>query len=164
MEIFVYIPTQRYDAPSGKVMKIFVEILSVELEVVFYRKWNAERVIVFQSGILQHAQSVNNYVQIRKRIFFRLKLWNRGAFDRLVKDTYNSEMGYLRKARGNQTMEESHQTFSNLVLKEKLCKTIHFVCEREKGGVFNQKNWMRIVRALSTRPSHRFWRGEILAK
>ena len=60
--------TQRYDAPSGKVGKIFAGSLSVELDRVHARKWNAERVIVFQYVILQRAQGVNNYAQIRKRI------------------------------------------------------------------------------------------------
>ena len=48
----VCLPTQRYDAPSGKVGKIFVGILSVELDGVCARKWNNESVIVFQSVIL----------------------------------------------------------------------------------------------------------------
>ena len=61
-------PTQRYDAPSGKVRKISVVILSVEINGDDARKWNAERVIVFQSVILQRAQVVNNYAQIRKGI------------------------------------------------------------------------------------------------
>ena len=43
----VRMPTQRYDAPSGKFGKRFVVILSVELDRVCARKWNAERVIVF---------------------------------------------------------------------------------------------------------------------
>ena len=77
-EKLVCIPTQRYDPPSGKVGKIFVGILSVELDGIRARKWNAERVIVFQSVILQRAQGVKNYAQIRKRILFRLDLWNRG--------------------------------------------------------------------------------------
>ena len=54
-EKLVCMPTQCYDAPSGKVGKIFVVILSVELDGVCARKWNAERVIVFQSVILQRA-------------------------------------------------------------------------------------------------------------
>ena len=72
------IPTQRYDAPSGKVGRIFVVILSLELEGVFARKWNDERVIVFQSITLQLAQSVNNSAQIRKRIFSNqlVELWS----------------------------------------------------------------------------------------
>ena len=61
---------QRYAAPSEKVGKIFVGILSVELDGVCARKWNAERVIVFQLFILQHKQSVNNSAQIRKYILF----------------------------------------------------------------------------------------------
>ena len=69
-EKLVFMPTQRYDAPSGKVGNIFVGILSIELDGVCTRKWNAERVIVFQSVILQHAQGVNNSAQIRKRILF----------------------------------------------------------------------------------------------
>ena len=102
----VCMPTQRYDAPSGKVGKRFLVILSVELDDVRSRKWNAERVIVFQSVILQRTQGDKNYEQIRKHIFFRIDLWNRGALDEIVKDTYKSTMGYLGKACGTQTMEE----------------------------------------------------------
>ena len=85
--------TQSYDAPSRKIGKRFMRILSVELDGVRTRKWNAERVIVFQYIILQHTQGVNNFAQIRKRILFPLDLWNRGAFYKLVKETYNSAMG-----------------------------------------------------------------------
>ena len=70
----VCIPTQRYDSPSRKVGNIFVGILSVEPDGFHARKWNAERVIFFQSVILQHAQGVINAAQIRKRILFRLNL------------------------------------------------------------------------------------------
>ena len=133
---FVCFPTQRYDAPSGKVGKRFVGLLSAELYGIRARKWNAERVIIFQSVILQRAQGVNNTAQIRKRILFQLDLWNLGAFGELVKDTYNSAIRYLGKALGTQTTEELHQTFSNLVLKGKLRETVRFVCEREKGGSF----------------------------
>ena len=61
---------QLYDAPSGKVGKRFVGILSVELDRVCSRKWNAERVIIFQSVTLQRAQGVNNSAKIRKHILF----------------------------------------------------------------------------------------------
>ena len=63
-------------------------------------------------------------------------MWNREAFDELVKDTYNSAMEYLGKYRGNQTMEERHWTFLNLVLKGKFHKAVRSMCERENGGVF----------------------------
>ena len=116
-------PTQRYDAPSGKVGEIFVGILSVELDGVSARKWNAEMVIIFTSVMLQLAQGVNNFVQIRKHILFLFNCWNRGAFDELVKDTYNSEIGYLGQARGNQTKEQQHKPFSNLVPKGKVARS-----------------------------------------
>ena len=66
----VCMPTQSYDAHYGKVWKKFVGILSVELDWVRARNWNAERVIVFKSVTLQRAQGVNNSAQIRKRILF----------------------------------------------------------------------------------------------
>ena len=100
-----FLPNRRYDAPSRKGGKRFVGFLSIKVDGVCARKWNADRVIVFQSVILQCAQGVNKSAQIRKRILFRLNFWNRGAFDKLVKDMYNSTMGYLGKFCGNQ-MEE----------------------------------------------------------
>ena len=69
VEKLVCMPTQRYDAPSGKFGNRFVGIMSVELDRVCARKWNAERVIVFQSVILQRAQGVTNSAQILKHIF-----------------------------------------------------------------------------------------------
>ena len=65
-EKIICIPMQRYDAPSGKVGKIFVGILSIELDGVRARKWNAERVINFRSVILQRSQGVNNSAKILK--------------------------------------------------------------------------------------------------
>ena len=96
-EKLIYMPTQRYDAPSGKFGKIFVGILSVELDGVRARKWNTERVIIFQSIILQRTQGVNNSAQIRNRILFQLNLWNRGAFDNLVKGNSKFRYGIPRK-------------------------------------------------------------------
>ena len=70
VEKLVCLPAQCYDAPSGKVGKIFVGILSVELDGVRARKWNAERVVFFQSVILEQDQGVNNSAQTRKSILF----------------------------------------------------------------------------------------------
>ena len=70
VEKLIFIPTQHCDAPSGKVRKRFVGIMSVELYRVGDKNWNAERVIIFQSVNLHQAQGVNNSAQIKKRIFF----------------------------------------------------------------------------------------------
>ena len=85
MEKLVCLLTQRYDAPSGKVGKRFVGILSVEVDRIHARKWNAERVIVFHTVILQRGQGVNNSAQIRMLILFQLDFWNHGAFEELMK-------------------------------------------------------------------------------
>ena len=60
----VFMTTQRYKTSSGKFGKVFVVILYVELYRVCARKWNVERVIVFQYVILQRAQVVNNSAKI----------------------------------------------------------------------------------------------------
>ena len=91
---------------------------------------------MFKSVTLQRAQGVNNSAQIFKRIQFGLDYWNRGEYDELVKDTYNLIMGYMGKYCWNQTEEQCHQTFSNLVLKGRLREALQFLCDREKGGVF----------------------------
>ena len=64
--------TQHYDMPSGKVGKTFVGILSLELDGVTARKWNTERVIVFQSVIIQRAQGVNSSARTCNPILFQL--------------------------------------------------------------------------------------------
>ena len=53
-----------------------------------------------------------------------------------MNDTYNSALGYLRKSRGSQTEDQCHRTVSNLVLKGKFLEAVQFVCDREKGVIF----------------------------
>ena len=108
-------PNQCYDAPSGKVGKRFVGILYIELDGVRARKWNAERVIVFQSVILKLAQGANNSAQICKRILFQPNLWNCGVFEKSWKTRkiplwYTSEKlaGIKRKS----NVIERYQTLS----------------------------------------------------
>ena len=72
-------------------------IISIELYVVRTRKWNYERVIVFQSVILQHAQGDNNSKHIYVCILFQLDFWYCMAFDEIIKDTFKSATCYLEK-------------------------------------------------------------------
>ena len=69
-EKLVFFPTQLYNAPSGKVDKRFVANISVEIDGIRAWKWNSNRVIVFQSVILQHDQAVSNSKYICARIQF----------------------------------------------------------------------------------------------
>ena len=99
-EKIIFMPTQRYDVPSRKFGKIFVVTLSVKLDDVRARKWNSERLVVFQSVILQSAQGVNNSKHIHARIFFWLNCWNCALFEKITKDTFNATNEYLGKALG----------------------------------------------------------------
>ena len=47
-----YVLTQSYDVPSGKFLRRFVGMISVELDRICARKWIYDSVIVFQSVIL----------------------------------------------------------------------------------------------------------------
>ena len=131
-------PTQLYDVQSVKFGRRFVRTLSVDLENVRSRKWNSEKMIFFQSVILQRSQGVNNYKHIHSRILFLLKFWNHGAFDKLVKVAFNAATGYLGKACGVQTEEQRHRTFSNLVLKGKLREAVRFFRAWQTGDFSTQ--------------------------
>ena len=51
-------PSRRYEAPSGKVGRRFVNALVGELRGIPDRRWNSERFIVFQTVTLQRARHV----------------------------------------------------------------------------------------------------------
>ena len=61
----VCLPTQRYNVTSGQVRKRFVSTLTAEPNGRRGRKWNAERVIVFQTFILQRVRPVTGAKNIR---------------------------------------------------------------------------------------------------
>ena len=132
-------PNQRYNVLSEKTGRRFVATLSVELDGVQAWKWNSERVIIFQLVILQCSQGVNNAKDIRAHIIFQLNFWNCGAFEELVKDTFNAATG-LGKARGIQSEEQHHHMFSDLVLKGKLREAVRFFYSWETGEFFNPMN------------------------
>ena len=80
-------PSRRYDVPSGKVRRRFVETLGGELHGVRYRQWNLERFIVFHIVILKRARHVTASHAIRRRIGKRLDTWEAGRHGIFVEDT-----------------------------------------------------------------------------
>ena len=107
-------PTQCYT--SAKVGKIFFETLLVDLDSVQTQKWKYDKVTIFQSVILQCAQDINNDKHIRMCIQFQLDFWNCGSCDKLMKDTFNVDTGFMRKTRMIQHREQHNHTFLNLDL------------------------------------------------
>ena len=80
MGIVIVFPTQWYGVPSVRIGKRFVETIVVEIDRVWNRHWNAERV-VFQMVILQKVCLVSGASNIRDWINSRLNLCNRGAYN-----------------------------------------------------------------------------------
>ena len=53
MEKFVCLTTQLYTVPSGRDGNFFISTPAAELDDILVWKWNTERVVMFQTGILQ---------------------------------------------------------------------------------------------------------------
>ena len=92
-------PPRRYDAPSGKVGRRFVNVLVREMRGVLDRQWNSERFIVFQTVTLQRARHVTASWDLRRRIEKRLDAWEAGGQKMLVEDTLRSSTQYLTAVR-----------------------------------------------------------------
>ena len=92
-EKLVCLPTQSYDAPSGQVGNFFVSILAVELDVIQDQKWNSNRVIVFQSVIVQLIQLATGTNNICAQTDFGIDCWNHGTFGGLLNNTYTTASG-----------------------------------------------------------------------
>ena len=70
-----FMPSRRYDVPSGRVGSRFVGTLGEELKGGRDRRWNSGRFIVFQTVILQQARNVTASQAIQWRIGKRLDAW-----------------------------------------------------------------------------------------
>ena len=77
-------PPRRYNAPSGKVGRRYVNSLALELQGIRDRRCNSERFIVFQTVTLQRARHVTASRDIRRRIKKRLDAWEAGRYTILV--------------------------------------------------------------------------------
>ena len=159
--MFAY-PTLRRTIRKSR--KNIFATLSVKLDGIRARKWNSKRVIIFLLVILQRAEAVNNAKHICTRIQFWLYFWNRGAFEKLAKDTFNTASVFLGKACRIQSKDQHHHKFLKLVLKGKLHEVVIFFCIQETGEFFNPENWQRIEWALFKNPSRQSWQENIRTK
>ena len=76
--------TQRYDIPSGHIGNQFVGIILVDLDRIWNHQWNAERVLIFQTVILQRVSGVSESRNIPDPIESQINLWKKGDYDELV--------------------------------------------------------------------------------
>ena len=133
---FVCMTIQRYYAPSGKVSERSLRIQSVELDGVRARKWNADGVIIYQSVLPQHAQGLNNSVQIRKRILFWIDLCNCGEFYQFLKNMYNYTMGYPRNILVHKLRRNVINRFWTFSWRGNYVKPYNSSLKEKRGGVF----------------------------
>ena len=70
----------------------------MELDVIQAQKWNSNRVIVFQSVIVQLIQLVTGTNNICAQTDFGIDCWNHGTFEKLVNNTYTIVRGYPGRA------------------------------------------------------------------
>ena len=111
-------------------------IIAVELDKIWNQHWNAEKVIFFQTVILQCVRLVSGARTICDHITSRPDLCNKGAYDFLVYNSYGVAEAFLGNNRRTQTQEKLHLILSNLVLCRKLRKSVKFICKQDTGGVF----------------------------
>ena len=130
-----FLPTQRYDILSERARKWFVVTLAVDTDVIQNRQWNAERAIFFSDGYFSACTPGLWNKNIRDHITSCVNLWNKGAYHELVHDSYRAPEDYLGKAHGNQTQDQHRRTFSNLIIRGKLCEAFRFIFEWETGRV-----------------------------
>ena len=72
MEKLACLPTQCYDALSGRFEKLVFAETPVELDSIRDQKWSADRVIVYQSVILKHIRTITGAKNIWVKIKFQL--------------------------------------------------------------------------------------------
>ena len=87
------------------------------------------------------AYSWSQAKNICDRITSRIELWNKGAYDELIQDSYGETVASLGKSRRTQNQKQLRGTLSNLILIVKLREAARFIYEQEKGGFLIPGNW-----------------------
>ena len=84
----------------------------------------------FLDSYFQRVSEVSISRNIRDRIDSRHELWKKCAYNKLVHDSHRVTEEALGNKHRKQTQEQRHRTFSSLVLRGKLRKSICFICNR----------------------------------
>ena len=150
----VCLQIQSYEVPCSLFGEKISSIFSVELDGTQSWKCNSKRVIVFNHLSCNASKSPLAPKNICAWIEAQLDSWNCVAFDEHVNNSYTAAMGYPGKARGTQSMEKHHHTFSKKFLRGKLREAVRFVCKQKTGGVLQPNKLSSEKRALWMKPLH----------
>ena len=132
------LPTQHYTVPKGHIGRLFIQKLADEMNGIISRKWNAEKMIVFITVILQRSRDIKKSRDIRRRIERRLTEWSQGLFDMLLEDTVRTNLSLIKQKRNGMSDDEVAKQYTSLLLKGKVRQAVRFATERDKGGIFDR--------------------------
>ena len=139
VEKLICIPTQRYDVPSGRIGNPYVGIILVELDGIWNRHWNAERVIFFRQLFYSasiRCPSQEIYVNGLNHILTCGPTVSTISYYRIPTERWDNIQGMIV---GTKHRRNVIVILPNLVLRRKLRKAVHFICQRETGGVLLSK-------------------------
>ena len=113
--------------------------------------------IIFQRINLQRFLLVTGTKNICVKIDAWLELWNKGAFDELVWDSYAASTGYLGPYHRNQSDYQCQRTVSTLVLHGMFSRSSDFFANRSQGEFYNPMKSSQIKWDLRRKPTWQCW-------
>ena len=134
---------------SGRVRCLFVHALAVELTGVQQRRWNTERLIVFQTVTLQRARYVTKSCKIRKRIYQRLDAWEAVDHTVMVKYTARTYEQYLYTSLGEDSPDHRDNIYHILMIQENCGRWFVGSRRRRREGCSSQRTDDPIQASLS---------------
>ena len=133
-------PSSQYDLPKGKVGKLFLSRLTIELNGVRERKWNSEKPLLFALIVFQKTTNAKRSGDIRYCLLWRLKSLEEGEYEMLVGDTFTYLSTHLQRKRGGDMNRGCGKIFHNQVLRRDLRGAVRFLTKRSGGGVLERSS------------------------
>ena len=129
-----------YYAPKGKVVRLFVKILTEELRGDREQRWNSKRPMVFIGTVLAKTPGFKNSKDIRARLLSRMEHWTDGHIGALIEDTCGAgkSRGACAGAISERDKEESAvMTYNRKVKAGHIRAAVRQATNLEKGGVLH---------------------------
>ena len=115
----------------------------------------------FSDGYFAANPPIDRRKKILEQINLRLESWKKGDYNELVQNSYGSAAAYLGKARWTKNREQGHHTFSNLIMRGKLRKSVNFICDWETGDFFLPGNRVTDKSGIMDKSLQISWRENI---
>jgi hypothetical protein len=77
-----------FDIPNDTLGKRIIELTAEGMEGLQKRKWNSERLLVFNQVMLQRTQNVKRAKDVKRLLTHRMDLWDKGQYQLLFEITH----------------------------------------------------------------------------